>query len=137
AGARVVIISEFTARQIFGDEDPIGRDLVIDEPLKGRQLASVVGVAANTDVGMVLSDPHAFAYVPFAQRYDPMIAIAARSTDKPAAAVAALRDALRAADPEMAVNVIGPARTVLAGPFAFLRGIGLSTIGLGSLTLLL
>jgi predicted permease len=137
AGARVVIISEFTARQVFGDSEPIGRELVIDEPQKARQLVTVVGVAANTDVGMILSDPHAFAYVPFAQRYDPMIAIAARSTGAPGAAVAALRDALRAADPEMAVNVIGPARTVLAGPFAFLRGVGLSTVGLGALTLLL
>jgi len=37
----------------------------------------------------------------------------------------------------MAVNVIGPGRTVLAGPFAFLRGLGLSTVALGALTLLL
>ena len=137
AGPRVVILSEFTARQIFGGDDPIGRELVIDEPQKPKQLATVVGIATNTDTMTMLSDPHAFAYVPFAQRYDSIVAIAARSTGDPAAAVSALRDALRAADPDMAVNVIGPARTVLAGPFAFLRGVGVSTVSLGALTLAL
>src|SRR5436190_2144530 len=104
---------------------------------KARQLVTVVGVASDTDTQMVLADRHALAYVPFAQRYDPMIVIAARSTGRATSTVAALGEALRAADPDMAINVIGPARTVLAGPFAFLRGIGLSTIGLGVLTLLL
>jgi ABC-type antimicrobial peptide transport system permease subunit len=51
--------------------------------------------------------------------------------------VAALREAVRRADPDIAVDTIGTGRTVLAGPFQMLRGLGLTAIGLGAVTLLL
>jgi putative ABC transport system permease protein len=134
----VAVISEFTARQIFGSADTaVGREFVIDEPKQERVLAMVVGVASDTDVMIMLGDPKAFVYVPFTQRYESFAAITARASGKTSQAVAALRDALHAADPDLAVNVIGPGRSVLAGPFQLLRGFGYTTIGLGMLTLLL
>ena len=53
------------------------------------------------------------------------------------AAVRAVRDAVRRADPDLALDVIGPGRTVLAGFFVFLRGVGVTTLALGTLTMLL
>lgn len=141
AGPPAAVVSEFTARQLFGSVDTaVGQELVIEDATtksQTRALATIVGVAADTDVGNILANPRACAYVPYAQRYAPYAAITARSTGDPAAAVMALRDAIHAADPEVVVNVIGKGRSVLAGPFEFVRGLGLTTVGLGALTLLL
>jgi putative ABC transport system permease protein len=139
AGPRVAVVSEFTARQLFGSVDSaVGHELVIEETApRSRSLAMIVGVASDTDVGNILGNPRACAYVPYAQRFASYAAITARSTGAPSDAVGALREAIRAADPDMVVNVIGTGRSVLAGPFEFVRGLGLTTVGLGALTLLL
>ncbi|MEO8678104.1 MAG: ABC transporter permease [Vicinamibacterales bacterium] len=139
AGPRVAVVSEFTARQLFGSVDSaVGHEVVIDETVpRSRSLAMIVGVASDTDVGNILANPRACAYVPYAQRFASYAAITARSTGAPADAIGALREAIRAADPDIVVNAIGSGRSVLAGRFEFLRGAGLTTVGLGSLTLLL
>jgi putative ABC transport system permease protein len=134
---RVVIVSEFTARQIFGTADVVGRPVLLDRQGTARATATIVGVAANTDVGSIFADPRPLAYVPLAQHYQPLVAAVARATGSVPNAVAALREAVRRADPDIAVDTIGTGRTVLAGPFQMLRGLGLTAIGLGAVTLLL
>src|SRR4029078_10818887 len=52
-------------------------------------------------------------------------------------AVGAMREAIRRADPDVAIDRIGTGRTVLAGPFQVMRGFGLTVIGLGAIPLLL
>ena len=52
-------------------------------------------------------------------------------------AVRALRGALRQVDPDLAVEVIGTGRTVLAGASVFLRAAGVAALALGGLTLAL
>ena len=52
-------------------------------------------------------------------------------------AVRALRGALRQADPDLAVEVIGTGRTVLAGASLFRRAAGMTALALGGLTLAL
>lgn len=99
-------------------------------------IATVIGVARDTDVGRVLGEPRAFVYLPLAQRYDPSLTIAARSTGDAALALRALREALRRADPDLGVDVTGTGRQILAGPFEFLRAAGMAALGLGTLTLL-
>lgn len=137
AGIPVTVVSEIAARQVFGTIDAVGREIVIETSPTARTLATVVGVARDTDTRSILGDPHAVAWVPFAQHYDSSIAITVRASGDTAAAVGALREALRSADPDLAVSVIGRGRSVLAGPLEFVRGLGLTTLGLGVLTLLL
>ena len=97
----------------------------------------MIGVAGNTDVGHVLSDPRALVYVPLAQRYEPFLAVAARATGNATNAARAVRDAFRRTDPDLAVDVIGTGREILSGPFVFLRAAGMAALALGALTLLL
>jgi hypothetical protein len=94
-------------------------------------------VAANTDVGRIFADPRPIAYVPLTQHYQPVVTLVARASGPVPNAVAALRDAVRRVDPDVAVEAAGSGRTVLAGPFQILRGLGLSAIALGAITLLL
>jgi predicted permease len=134
--APVIVISEHTARRFFGTVDAVGRTLVLQH-VQSRVTATVVGVARDTDVGHVLSEPRAFLYLPLAQRYDPYLAVAVRSSAGAAVATRALRDALRRADPDMAVDMIGTGRSTMAGVFVLLRAIGGTAVALGALTLML
>ena len=136
AAAPAVVISEFTARRIFGTIDAVGRQLI----LRGRPrttTVTVIGVARDTDVRQVLFDPRAFVYVPLSQHYDPYLAVAVRSAGGAAAAVRALRDALRRADQDLAVELTDTGRAVLTGPYVFVRAAGVAAVALGALTLLL
>jgi putative ABC transport system permease protein len=135
AAAPVAILSEFTARRIFGTSDAVGRPLVVLEPF--HLTATVIGIARDTDVGYVFGESRPVVYLPLAQRYGPFLAIVARSTGDAAMAVRALRGALRQVDPDLAVEIIGTGRTVLAGASVFLRAVGFTALALGALTLAL
>ena len=135
--ARVVVLSEFTARQIFGTADSVGRQVALAQPQRGVTAATVIGVAANTDVGRIFGDPRPLAYVPLSQYYQSQVTVVARASGSVANAVSAVREAVRRADPDVAVDTIGTGHSVLAGPFQLLRGLGLTAIALGAITLLL
>jgi predicted permease len=132
-----VVLSEFTALKIFGTADVVGRQLVLQFQPSHAPLATVIGVARDTDIGHVLGETRSFVYLPIAQRYEPLVAVVARSSGDAASAVRALRQALRRADPDLAIDVIGTGREILSGPFMFLRAAGLAALALGALTLLL
>jgi hypothetical protein len=130
------VVSEFTARQIFGTIDAVGRPLV----LQGRPRApvvTVIGVARDTDVRQILFEPRAFVYLPLTQHYDPFLTVVARSTGDADRAVRALREALHRADPDLAVEAAGTGRAILTGPYPVVRAAGLAALALGAVTLLL
>lgn len=135
AAAPVVVLSEFTARRIFGTSDAVGRPVVVQG--HARVMATVIGVARDTDVGYVFGESRPVAYLPLAQRYEPFLAIVARSRGDAATAVRALRGALRQVDSDLAVEVIGSGRTVLAGASVFRRAAGVTALALGAVTLAL
>ena len=69
AAPRVVVLSEFTARQMFGAADVVGREMAVGQTRSPT--ATIVGVAADTDVGSIFADPRPLAYVPLTQHYQP------------------------------------------------------------------
>src|SRR5205807_2592138 len=86
-------------------------------------VTTIAGVAADTDVGSIFADPRPLAYVPLTQHYQPLITVVARASGSVTNAVGAMREAIRRADPDVAVDTIGTGRSVLAGPFQVLRGL--------------
>jgi predicted permease len=134
--APVVVLSELTARLMFGTADAVGRQLFVRRQAS-QTLATVIGIARDTDVGRLLGDPYALVYAPLTQQSGTSLTIAARSTGDGSAVLPALREALRRTDPDLAVNATGTGRTILAGPFVILRALGVGTLTLGVLTLLL
>ena len=98
--------------------------------------ATIVGVAADTDVGSIFADPRPLAYVPLTQHYQPLITVVARASGSVTNAVGAMREAIRRADPDVAVDTIGTGRSVLAEPSGPAR-LGMTAVGLGAITLLL
>lgn len=140
----VIVISESAARRVFGTSDIVGRRLLVkDLGRSGRaaaapppRLVTVVGVARDTDTTHMLTRRGAVVYRPFTQSFHRSVTVVARSQN-PAAATRAVRDAIRQADPDLAITIAGTGRVILAGPYVFLRGAGIVAVSLGALTLFL
>ncbi|CAN5707055.1 ABC transporter permease [soil metagenome] len=138
----VTVLNETAARGLFGTSAAVGRELTMhmnalggDQPVR---TVTVIGIARDTDSGRYLSDRRSpQIYLPFAQVYHPFLTTTARSGAGSAAAVGALERAIRQANADIALEFTGTARTVLAGPFVFLRAAGTLAVSLGGLTLLL
>jgi len=143
ASAVVVLVNETAARALYGTTGAVGRELMlqfVNVPGGGRPAvpATVIGIVRDTDGGRYLSERrYPLVYMPFAQTYDPFVTITARSSVDAGSAVGALEKAIRSANPDIALEYTGTGRTVLAGPFVFLRAVGAIAVGLGGLTLLL
>jgi predicted permease len=134
--APVVVLSELTANRIFGGANAVGQAVALRVG-SSDLIAEVVGIARDTDVRFVYADRRPLAYLPLSQHFSPAVTLTARATGDPANTVAALREAIRRTDPDLAVDTIGTGRATLAGPFLLLRSAGNATLYLGGFTLLL
>ncbi|HWI20001.1 MAG TPA: FtsX-like permease family protein, partial [Vicinamibacterales bacterium] len=136
ASPPVVVLSEMAARQMFGTSDAVGRTLVVGRPQGGETTATVIGVAADTDVRWIYRDRRPLAYLPLAQHFAGNLTLTARASDAERA-IPALREIIRQADPDLTVGAIGPGPMILAGPFVLVRSMGMGALYLGGITLLL
>jgi len=94
----VVIVNETFARRYFPGEDPIGRTLVTGM----AQLPSqIVGVVADVRGTSLNTPPEADYFLPALQRPETFTNILVRTNVGAAAMAAAVRDALRAVDPDL------------------------------------
>lgn len=164
AGAQpVVVLSEQTARRLFGTADALGRQIQLkprSNAPRGRSVAgklalqipaapgaaavkvetaTVIGVARDTDVGYLFSRSADLFYRPLAQHPATVaFGIAIVRTDRnPYVGVRILRDAIRRVDTNLAVESAGTGVGALGGPTVFLRAASLLALALGGLTLLL
>jgi predicted permease len=104
AGApRVAIVNESFRKQVFGPENPIGRRLALGSPLGGGQDVEIVGVARDAKYTALRAPAPATVYLPAAQQRDGEANYCVRTTGNPAAVFGAIRDAVRAVDPALAV----------------------------------
>jgi predicted permease len=121
ASLPVAVVSEFAAKALFDSADVVGRTFTVKrtrwagEPEHPPVTRTIVGVAADTDTGSVGAGRGAAVYLPFEQQYEGRLVIVARATGDPGPVVGAIRQAISAADPGLAVvqSGTGPA---LAGP---------------------
>lgn len=143
----VVILSASTATKTFGTANAVGRQLLIKlDPQRlwptatapPEKLATVVGVAEDTDTTHFFLRRGDVAYVPFAQAYSPVITLVLRAEDAGVPA-GAIRRIVRRADEDVALSStnVGTGRLILAGPYVFYRAIGTAALALGGVTLLL
>jgi predicted permease len=109
AAEPVIVLSELAARAVFGETDPLGRQVLMRGPsdLKRTETPTVVGVAADTDSGRIGDRTEPVVYVPFAQHYEARMAIVARAYGDPGPLVGRLDIAIRRADPEVGITDAG------------------------------
>jgi predicted permease len=141
----VAVLSEHSARRLFGTIDVVGREMRLRNwlarsgPGQEGRTAIVIGVARDTDTSRLFSRSHGGVYVPLAQLlHDPAfsfpLTVVARTPGDPATLMGPLRAAVQQADPDLAIGAgSGAGRLVLTPGYV---NIGILARLLGSLGLL-
>ncbi len=94
----VVIVNETFARQHFPGEDPVGRTLITG---MGQLPSQVVGVVADVRSTSLNEPPEADYFLPALQRPETFTNILVRTNISAVAMAPAVREALRAVDPDL------------------------------------
>jgi len=100
AGAPVMIISDLLARQVFPNEDPLGKRLVI---AMGNQSFEIVGVVGDIRHRGLEFQPLPTMYIP---TYNGWMNIVIRTQNDPGNLAAAVRKEVQAIDPDQPIAVV-------------------------------
>ena len=115
----VAVINSAFASRYFANEDPVGRTLVLSEDPTFGWSRTIVGVVADVRGRKVAEAARPAVFVPHAQHPDvfrPSIAV--RSALPPAAIVGAIRERLRAFDPQLLVMRTRSMDDIISGALA-------------------
>jgi putative ABC transport system permease protein len=143
AGPPVAVVNETAARTLFGSARAVGRRITlkrqdtVGEPPQLPREWTIVGVASDSDAGVVGRREDGVIYVPWSQQFDGRVVFAVRTSGDPAERLGDLRQALATAAPDLAVAQMGTGEAV-AGPSNLFAGIAAGVAGsLGAFGLLL
>lgn len=98
---RVVIINDTLAKKLFPNRDALGARMRLDNAT--GPMVEIVGIAKTGTYMYWAEPPTPFFWMPFTQDYDPHVTLHVRTEGDPAAMTTAIRDAVRAVNPEMPV----------------------------------
>src|SRR4029077_260683 len=106
----VVLISASGAKTVFGNENPIGKTLLVTSGSVPVEIVGVVG-----DVRSVRLDQHNDMefYRPFAQENFPFLTITVRSALAPDAVTKSVQAAIRSTDPGLALILPQPVSEIM------------------------
>jgi predicted permease len=134
ASAPVAIVNQTLVRQFWPGQSAVGRRLQIE-----GNTVTVVGVVGDGRYNQVWEQPSAMIFRPLAQNVPTSATVAVRTTRAPSEMAAAVREAIRRVDPDVAPYDVRPMREHLdMGNAFFPFRIGAFVTGLfGSVGLLL
>ncbi len=125
ASPGVAIVSEAAARQLWPNEDPIGKRLSLESKPKPEDWLTVVGVAGDIRQGGVMQPVVPAVYQPYTQvrrpRFLTRMAFVVRNADggaDTASIVQIMRGALRTVDPNQAPQSMSSMEAALANTIA-------------------
>ena len=138
----VVVVSEHTARQVFGTTDVVGRELLLRNAINMSDVTSVktlqiIGVAADTDTQRRDSRDVGTVYLPLSQHQEPTLLLVGRTAGDAAAAVPRLQALARRLNPDLVLDRPGPATLVLTGAYVLLDSVSNIAAGLAVLAMVL
>jgi putative ABC transport system permease protein len=116
-GRPVVILNAAAVKQFFGNQNPLGESIVIQQgprPGKGDVMAEIVGIAANIRAFGPLSEPAPQIYVPIAQSPQPRLDLLVRTRVEPASVTVAIRQATASLDKDLPVYNVATMDELLA-----------------------
>ena len=112
----VAVINSAFASQYFPNEDPIGRTVVLYDDQTFGWSRTIVGIVADVRGSKVTEVARPVIFLPHAQHPDVFRpAIAVRSSLPPGAIVGAIRERLRAFDPQLLVMRTRPMDEIVSG----------------------
>jgi predicted permease len=111
--AQVAILDGHIARQVFGNESPVGKRFRIPI-VSGMPWVEVVGVVGHVRHEGLDRDPRAQVYWPYAQRTQDRVAMVVRTAGDPGAMTPAVRAAIRDIDTGQPLYDVYPMTEVVA-----------------------
>ena len=121
----VAMINEAFAAQYFAHQDPIGRQLLINPPILGKNgfadtiRAEIVGITGNVKLGDLSAPPEPILYVPLAQNvWSAVTYLTVRTRIKAEGLSAAIRRELAELDKEQPVDQLGSLEQTFSDQFA-------------------
>jgi predicted permease len=130
AGAKpVVVLSQTAARALFGGENPLG------QRVSGK--LEVVGVSRDVKFANAMEEFRPLIFLPIAQSPAPITAALVRVSGDPARAVANVRAAFHAVDPEITLGKVQPLTAIIDGQLGKERVLALLAGCFGLLALVL
>lgn len=100
----VAIINDVLAKQLWGDANPLGRQITY-QYMKGPSTVEVVGIVPAMRYNDVTAANRAEIYVTFRQGINTPVSLVVKSAMESAAVTTAVRAAVRAADPTNSVTL--------------------------------
>jgi predicted permease len=122
----VAVIDEKLAQRVFGNEDPVGSQLMIDyfdeqTFSMGRKPVQIVGVVANVRSASLTAEGRETIYVPYVlNSFLPLTYVVRTATD-PASLVAQVRSAVTAMDPDVPVAGVATLESYVTNAMAQTR----------------
>jgi putative ABC transport system permease protein len=96
----VAIVSPETVRKLWGDQDPLGRAIL----LTGSRRYTVVGVAGGVRSTALDREPAPALYIPSSYRLAPLMDVVVRTQARPDALMPAVRRKIHELDPEIPLS---------------------------------
>jgi predicted permease len=126
---RVAIVNETLARTFFPNQPPLGHRFCLCNPRAGHEQkldfdTEIVGVVRDAKYVGLGERQHMAAYFPYAQRIQYFGNFSVRSTLPSASLVPAVRKAIAATNPEIAIAQVEPLEAQVQGSIATQRLIG-------------
>jgi putative ABC transport system permease protein len=108
AGADVAILSASLARSLWPNEDPIGRQVLVEGFEKPKEVIGVVGDVHQLGIAHQVggSDPISEVYVPYAQAPAPVLGFAVRTAGDPLDVVKEVRREISVVDKEQPISFV-------------------------------
>ena len=135
AGApSVAIVNEVIARQLWPNQDPIGRRFRLG---REGEVLTVIGVVQTAKYRTLLESSRPFFYRPFAQVYQTPMTLHVATAGDPRALIPAVRQLVQSLDRELPVYRIQTLGDRLAGSVSMQRTAAILVASYGALALLL
>jgi putative ABC transport system permease protein len=120
--SRVTVINETMARKYFPNQDPIGKQLIIEwappEPGKPKPVDEIIGVVGDTRETALESDPNPAIYWPLERESYQFMTFIIRSAIDPTQLVASVQREIRAIDADQPVADVRTLDAVVAKSIA-------------------
>jgi putative ABC transport system permease protein len=121
----VALINEAFAALRFPNEDPVGRQLVINPPILGQNgfaetvRAQIIGIVGNVKLGDLSAAPEPILYVPLAQNvWAPATYLTVRAHSNTTGLAASIRREMSDLDKEQPVDQVGSMEQTFSDQFA-------------------
>jgi putative ABC transport system permease protein len=133
----VVIINETFARQLFPNQNPLGKRLFIPNTERAVVPFEIIGVAKDAKYRWLTEAPQPFIYLSALQQYQSFMTLYLRAHNDPSTLIKAVRDTLQTLDSRLLISNLTTLAERLHGSLRPQRGAAMLVGTFGLLALLL